>query len=35
VDDHYIAVEIADKVEIKVQKGAVAAALPKGTIKSI
>jgi len=35
VDDHYIVVEIADKIEIKVQKGAVASALPKGTIKSI
>ena len=35
VDDHYIVVEIADNVEIKIQKGAVASALPKGTIKGI
>lgn len=35
VEDQYIAVEVADKVEIKVQKHAVAAALPKGTIKQI
>jgi preprotein translocase subunit YajC len=35
VDDHYIVIEIAEKVEIKVQKGAISSALPKGTIKGI
>ena len=35
VDEQFITVEIADKVEVKVQKHAVAAALPKGTIKGI
>ena len=35
VDDQFIVVEIADNVEVKLQKGAVATALPKGTIKQI
>ncbi|KMQ74197.1 preprotein translocase, YajC subunit [Marinobacter subterrani] len=35
VTDDFIVVEIADNVEIKVQKVAVAAALPKGTLKDI
>lgn len=35
VDDQFILLEVTDNVELKVQKGAVAAALPKGTIKSI
>ena len=35
VEDQYLLVEVADKVELKLQKGAVSAALPKGTIKSI
>jgi preprotein translocase subunit YajC len=35
VEEQYIAVEIANSVEIKLQKGAVAAMLPKGTIKQI
>jgi preprotein translocase subunit YajC len=35
VTDDFIVVEIADKVEVKVQKVAVAAALPKGTLKDI
>ncbi len=35
VKDDFIAVEIADNVEIKVQKAAVSAALPKGTLKDI
>jgi preprotein translocase subunit YajC len=30
----YISVEIADKVEIKVQRPAIQAVLPKGTLKS-
>ena len=35
VKDDYIALEVADGVEIKVQKVAVATALPKGTLKEI
>jgi len=35
VDDNYIVLQIHDNVEIKMQKSAVAAVLPKGTIKSI
>jgi preprotein translocase subunit YajC len=35
VDEQFLVIEIAANVEIKVQKGAIASALPKGTIKSI
>ncbi|PCM46066.1 preprotein translocase subunit YajC [Marinobacter sp. ANT_B65] len=35
VSDDFIVVEIADNVEVKIQKVAVAAALPKGTLKDI
>jgi preprotein translocase subunit YajC len=35
VTDDYIVIEIATNMEIKVQKHAVSATLPKGTIKSI
>ncbi len=35
VEDQYLVIEVADNVHLKLQKGAVAAALPKGTIKSI
>ena len=35
VDDAYVVVEIADSVEMKFQKAAVHAVLPKGTIKAI
>ncbi|MDX1801717.1 MAG: preprotein translocase subunit YajC [Marinobacter sp.] len=35
VTDDFIVVEIADNVEVKVQKAAVATALPKGTLKDI
>lgn len=35
VKDDFVALEIADGVEIKVQKVAVSAALPKGTLKDI
>ncbi|MEX2475160.1 preprotein translocase subunit YajC [Marinobacter sp.] len=35
VTDDFIVVEVADNVEIKVQKVAVASALPKGTLKDI
>lgn len=33
--DDFIVVEVADNVELKVQKVAVATALPKGTLKDI
>lgn len=33
IDVNYVAVEVADKVEIKVQRPAIQAVLPKGTIK--
>ena len=32
--ESFVTVEIADKVSIKVQRGAVTAVLPKGTLKS-
>ena len=35
VDDEFAVVEIADKVEVKVQKPAITAILPKGTLKAI
>lgn len=35
VVDDYVVIEIANNMEIKVQKTAVSATLPKGTIKSI
>ena len=35
VDDQFIVFEAADGVELKLQKGAVMQALPKGTIKEI
>lgn len=35
VSEDYMAMKIADGVEIKVQKSSVAAALPKGTIAGI
>jgi len=35
VEEQYVVVEVADNVEVRLQKGAVAAALPKGTIKQI
>ena len=35
VSDDFIVLEVSDNVEIKVQKVAVAAALPKGTLKDI
>ena len=34
LSDAFITIEIADKLEIKVQKHAITAVLPKGTIKS-
>ena len=35
VDEQFLVVEVANNVHLKLQKGAVASALPKGTIKSI
>ena len=35
VTDDYVTVQVADNVELNLQKSSVAAALPKGTIKSI
>ena len=35
VDDNYIVLQINDNVEIKMQKSAISAVLPKGTLKSI
>jgi preprotein translocase subunit YajC len=32
--DSFVSVEIADRVSIKVQRGAITAVLPKGTLKS-
>lgn len=34
IGDSFVTVEIADRVEIRVQKGAVGNVLPKGTLKS-
>jgi preprotein translocase subunit YajC len=35
VTDDFVVVEISDNVELKFQKQAIAATLPKGTLKSI
>jgi preprotein translocase subunit YajC len=35
VTDDYITMQVADGVELKMQKSAIAAALPKGTINQI
>ena len=35
VFDQYVGVEIAENIEVKVQKSAIQTVLPKGTIKSI
>ena len=35
VEDDFLVFEAADKIELKLQKSAVSAVLPKGTIKSI
>jgi preprotein translocase subunit YajC len=35
VFEQYVGVEIAENVEVKVQKSAIQSVLPKGTIKSI
>lgn len=35
VDNNYVVLEIADNVQILVQKGSVAMVLPKGTLKAM
>jgi preprotein translocase subunit YajC len=35
LDENYVVLEVADGVEIRVQRHAVQAVLPKGTIKSV
>ena len=35
LDDNYLVLQVADNVELKFQKAAVHAVLPKGTLKSI
>ncbi|NBA95664.1 preprotein translocase subunit YajC [Pseudomonas sp. R5(2019)] len=35
VADDFVVIEVSDTVELKFQKGAVAATLPKGTLKAI
>jgi preprotein translocase subunit YajC len=35
VSEEYLQVQLADNVEVKLQRGAVASLLPKGTIKSL
>jgi len=35
VDEQYVAIVVADNVELKMQKSSVSAVLPNGTIKSI
>ena len=35
VEDDFIKVELADNVEIRIQKSAIGATLPKGTIKGL
>ena len=35
VGDSFVSVEIADGVRVKLQKGAISAVLPKGTLKSV
>jgi preprotein translocase subunit YajC len=34
VGEHFLTLEIADNVHVRVQKGAVSTVLPKGTLKS-
>ena len=34
IGDNFITVEVADNVKVRVQKGAIANVLPKGTLKS-
>jgi preprotein translocase subunit YajC len=34
IGDSFVTVEIADNVRVRLQKGAIANVLPKGTLKS-
>lgn len=34
IGEHFVSVEVADGVRIKLQKGAISAVLPRGTLKS-
>jgi preprotein translocase subunit YajC len=35
VGEHFLTVEVADHVHVRIQKGAVSSVLPKGTLKSL
>ena len=35
IGDSFVTVEIAERVEVRVQKGAIGNVLPKGTLKSV
>ncbi|MFC2970754.1 preprotein translocase subunit YajC [Azotobacter bryophylli] len=35
VSDDFVVLEVSNTVELKIQKGAIAATLPKGTLKAI
>lgn len=35
VDEAFVVLQVADNLELKFQKGAIASSLPKGTMKSI
>jgi preprotein translocase subunit YajC len=35
VTDDFVVLEVSDTVELKIQKGAIGATLPKGTLKAI
>ncbi|AZD62788.1 Preprotein translocase subunit YajC [Pseudomonas chlororaphis subsp. aurantiaca] len=35
VTDDFVVLEVSDTIEMKFQKGAIAATLPKGTLKAI
>ncbi|MDR0779960.1 MAG: preprotein translocase subunit YajC [Pseudomonadales bacterium] len=35
IDDHYVSLQVADNVELKLQKTSITAVLPKGTLKAI
>ncbi|MNF14226.1 preprotein translocase subunit YajC [compost metagenome] len=35
VTDDFVVIEVSDSVELKFQKAAIAATLPKGTLKAI
>lgn len=35
LDDHLVAIKVAENTEVMVQRGMIASTLPKGTIKSL